>query len=100
MKDIFHKRVHIVSSTAKLIYHGKKNPGRVVISWAWNQGLTWKGIKELSRGDGNVLYFDRDLGYTGVYAFVGTQQIYIYGLGSPQYINFTSKIYKQMSTSS
>lgn len=44
----------------------KKKPGRVAMWWAWNQGLTWKGIRELSRGDGNVLYFDRDLGYTGV----------------------------------
>lgn len=41
----------------------------------WDLGLIWGGIRELSKGDGNILYFDRDLGYTGVYVLVRTQWI-------------------------
>lgn len=51
----------------------KKKKQNSVTWWEWDQGLTWRGIRELSRGDGTVLYFDGGLGHTGVYTFVRTQ---------------------------
>lgn len=51
-----------------------KQSGKVVVG-GLGSGVIGKGHEEICRGAGNVLYFDRGVGYMAVHTFNKTQRI-------------------------